>query len=155
MQLLNDEQFGILDKVLKSYVYHDSDHVPHAVCGGVERLYNQNRELSEAEQQAKWRQSQNQEVWADVPTPLANDGLVILRLALRQMNPQIKEILHCEYGFRGFFKKKPSPKQLMRRRGQRNFDNDLWLCELNRAMSVLWSQLQHYAGEKFDMWFVL
>ncbi|AUZ06342.1 hypothetical protein ADP71_31640 [Vitreoscilla sp. C1] len=152
MQLLSDEQFRLLDKVLKSYAYHDSDHVPHATCGGVERLYNQNRELSEAEQQAKWRQAQNQEVWIDVPAPLPNDALVVLRLALRSMNARITEVLHSEYGFRGFFKKKPSPQQLMRRRGSR-YNPTLWTLEVNRAMSVLWSQLKHHAGDKFDVWF--
>ena len=152
MELLSDDKFGLLDKVMRSYAYHDSDHVPHATCGGIERLYNANRDMSPTQRDIKLRRAEHDETWRDVPTPLNEDALACLREALRQLNPHYRAVLHAEYRFRGYFKRALTPAQLMRRHGLR-YDVDLWRVDLNRALAVVWSLLLRIAGGKFEVWF--
>ena len=152
--LLSEEHFGVLDKVMRSYAYHDSDHVPHAMCGGIERLYNANRELNATQKDLKLRRAEHDATWRDVPMALSDDVMVCLREVLRQLNPHYRAVLHAEYRFRGFFKKALTPAQLMRRHGLR-YDVDLWRVNLNRAMAVVWSMLLRAAGVRFEGWFMV
>ena len=152
MQLLTDAEFGLMNQVMRSYAYHDSDRIPHASCGGVERLYNANRELGATEREAKLRQSELQECWHDVPLALGDDAMACVRVALRQINPHYKAVLHAEYRFRGYFKKAMTPAQLMRRAGAR-FSQELWLVDLTRALAVVLSLMRRGAGDRFDIWF--